>query len=464
MNSLEYFQTRSIGRWTGGTSFNEYTEIDIILKDGQYVIARVNPMSTKTLDGFMTWDSYNKFHSSIPVWTMIGQVDLRGIFETVEGSLILNLEFENDGMAGAEQTHLVELSQDESKTSKYRAATTETPPPLPSGLFPPGTAADLDLTPAQLSSAGEQLLLPDLDNPGRRTDGFMLLKDGKLILESYQWGLDAKSTHLVASVTKSIVGIVIGIAIDQNLITLTDVISDSFPELKDKTTWGNEPAITVQHALSMTSGVKFDDLDTQRMLGSACVEEVILSAPRVQNPGERFRYDNGLPTLLTVLLERKTNLSFEAFTEKFLFRPLNITNYKWSHLKQDSIDGRHLVLTSGGLFMTVPDMAKLGQLMLNQGIYNGKRVVSEDWVRHSTQQHTPKGFYSFGYLWHLNTMLRHCGEFEDAYMALGAGENVIYVIPSQKIVFVAVCSSWSWASLTPPILETLRKTLLRELK
>lgn len=457
------FKPYLIGRWMGGNSFSDYTEVDIFMKGDVHYFRRVNLMPGTVLEGPMHWDSAQRFHTSIPLWTQVGNVDVRGMCCDSPTGQVLELEFENDGMGGAEAAYIIKMTRDGTNYEKFQTATSQKHSPvLSSSVFPVGNATDINLTALQLASAVSELLVPNTKHIGLRADGIMLLKDGKVIVESYQWGMDAHSIHLVASVTKSIVGIVIGIAIDKGHVALSDVVSDAFPELKGESSWGNDPPITLHHALCMTSGTRFGDLETQKLLGSSCVEELILSTPRLQSPGERFRYDNGLSTILALFLERKTGMSFEKFTEKYFFGPLQIT-YRWSHLRQASVDGNPLVLTSGGLFLTVPDMAKIGQLMLEGGVYHGKRVLSEQYIKLAVTQHSPKGFFPYGYHWHLNTGLRHFGKWEDAYMALGAGENVICVIPSQQIVFVAACSSWTWPSLTPPVLETLCKTVLKEL-
>ena len=461
MDIHEDMSTKCLGRWVGGKSFSEYTEVDIFVKDDTYHFRRINTMPGGVLESTMTWDSAQKFRASIPLWTQIGSTEVRGTFQESSAGLVLDLEFENDGMGGAEPAYVLEMTQDVRLYNKFQNPSLDITPSLSSGTFPVGAAHDVNLTPDQLASAVTGLMALNLDHTGLRTDGIMLLKDGHLIAESYQWGMDAQSIHLVASVTKSVVGIMVGIAVDQGHTTLTDIVSDAFPELKDQTTWHNEPPITLHHALSMTSGAKFGDLETQTMLSAPCVQEVILSATRLQNPGERFRYDNGLSTLLALFLERKTGMTFEKFAEKYFFGALGITRYRWSHLRQPSIDGSQMVLTSGGLFLTVPDMAKIGQLMLDRGVFNGKRVLSESFIKLATTQHTPLGFFPYGYHWHLNAGMRHFGMYEDAYMALGAGENVICVIPSQRIVFVAACSSWSWPSLTPPLLTTFCKSVLK---
>jgi CubicO group peptidase (beta-lactamase class C family) len=452
-----------LGYWNGGQSFREYTNVYIFENHGSLILRRLNSMSDQVLEGPIIWDLDATFHTSIPLWTLIGDTEVRGDFQLDKHDLVLTLVSKNDGMAGQE-TNTVQLRRGDLQTWEENLETiSASPTSLSSNIFPVGSAIDVNLTPYELSVEIAKLLASDVEDSERQIDGVLLLKDGKIIAESYKHGMNAKSVHPIASVTKSIVSLLCGVALDQGLVNLEDVISDSFPELRDKTSWGAEPQIRLKHLLSMTSGTKAcGNVETQALLASECVEELVLGMERVQGPGERFRYDNGLPTVLAVFLERKTGMSFEKFTETYLFQPLGITDYHWTRLKQDSIDSDQLVLTSGGLSLTVPDMAKIGMLMLNEGISSGGRVLSQEFVKMSVQQQSPENFYPFGYGWHLNVGRRHFTKWEDAYMALGAGENVICVVPSRKIVFVAVCSSWRWPSLTPPILECLLSTVLKE--
>lgn len=113
--------------------------------------------------------------------------------------------------------------------------------------------------------------------------------------------------------------------------------------------------------------------------------------------------------------------------------------------------------------MTLRDMAKIGQMMLNEGAWNGRQIISEEWIDLCTRKHTPERQHAYGFMFHLNKSLEYFPVCDDAYMAIGSGDQIICVIPSQKIVFAATCSSYQSKSLTPVILKRLSKYVIEKL-
>jgi CubicO group peptidase (beta-lactamase class C family) len=146
------------------------------------------------------------------------------------------------------------------------------------------------------------------------------------------------------------------------------------------------------------------------------------------------------------ILTRAMGEPVEAFADHALFAPLGIRNYSWTTMP----DGTPLL--AGGMRMTPRDMAKLGQLMLDGGVWQGKRILSREWVALSTTQQTPRDQYPYGFYWHLSYPDRpwageppsHLGPIDRhrAFMALGQGGQAIVVLPEVHTVIVVVSSNW----------------------
>lgn len=135
------------------------------------------------------------------------------------------------------------------------------------------------------------------------------------------------------------------------------------------------------------------------------------------------------------LLTRAIEEPLDIFAERRLFAPMGIRNYRWTMMRQG------LPLAAGGFYMTPRDMAKIGQMMLDGGVWQGRRILSQAWVRQATGQQTPAGGYPYGFYWHLNATRVRMPRYE-AFMALGQGGQSIVVIPEKRTVIVTTSADW----------------------
>ncbi|KFZ24185.1 hypothetical protein V502_01348 [Pseudogymnoascus sp. VKM F-4520 (FW-2644)] len=459
--------TPYLGRWSGTSKtrpFNDFTTIDILYRDGNSYLCRHDRRSPKPLKGQINFTSDNIFTTAVPTW-LGGSVAINGTFHSYSSGVVLIAKIEGDGLTGLENIE-VYLKQGAPENEKYLVPHLGVVPEcLPENASFTSTAAPevLNMTAKQLDAAIQAIISPP-SHPDNRVDGLLILKDGCRVHESYYYGLTASEPHPCASVTKSIVSLLAGIAIDQGLLSLDDPVAAAFPI---PSAWTDSPPILLRHALSMTSGTGFSQRDTGKMLTSASVVPLILNAPRAYgDPGAKYHYDNSLPTIVSLLIERRSGLGIEAFARKYLFDPLGITNYRWTRMREASIDGAPFVLPSGGLNLTLTDLAKVGELLLGGGEYRGNRIISEEYIGAATKSQTPEGDYPYGYFFHSNEGGRHVsGEGSiGAYMALGSGGQVIWVAPKQKLVFAAVGSSWMSFEQTPVVLSSFTDTVLKMLK
>ncbi len=284
----------------------------------------------------------------------------------------------------------------------------------------------------------EQVYL-DFFNEGRypTAQSLLIVRHGKLVAEAYcKDAGDLLSLHNLKSATKSITSILTGILLDMGeLESLDSRLYEYLPEYFDDDS--RKQAITIRQVLTMETGLDFnDDLHTSEMLynpGSSL--KYVLEKDLVFDPGTDWYYGDGNPQLISGLIQKLSGQTESEFAEEYLFSPLGITNYLWETTHDN------LSLGSIGLWLTPRDMAKIGLLMAHQGMWQGRRVVSESWVMESTRVQSI--FSNYGYYWY---------PIEDvAFYAEGHGGQLIWVYPEYDLVVVITSdpSAKSWNLSAP---------------
>jgi CubicO group peptidase (beta-lactamase class C family) len=300
--------------------------------------------------------------------------------------------------------------------------------------------------------------------PDHWVHSVLVIKEGKLVFEEYFQGqdldlsdlggelgystkvFDRDTLHSAASVSKSITAVLFGIAIDQGLIAGVDeTLFAFFPDyeyLDDPT----KSQITLAHMLSMSSGLpwteaySYDDPrnDLTAMIGSDDPVAYILSKDLVEEPGTKFIYNSGTTNLLGEIIRRKSGMTLADYAEQHLFAPLDIDTYEWYAFPSQP----EMMVASSTLYLRPRDMAKIGQIYLDGGMWQGARIVSEDWVSQSTRKAIgmvasesaiPYLNPAYGYQWWLGTF--PTGETE-TYFAAGYGGQFIFVLPKPQMVVV----------------------------
>ena len=267
----------------------------------------------------------------------------------------------------------------------------------------------------------------------KRIDGVLILRNNKLIYENYFHGYTNDILHNIFSAGKSITSILVGIAIDKGFIDSVNVTVTQFlPEYQSfKNPDPRKNQITIAHLLNMSSGLDCEDWyqhTEQQMQQSSDWVKFTFDLPMAHDPGSQGSYCTGCPVTLGRIIENQSGLSLEEFANRYLFEPLNITNYKW-HIMPDGKP------SGGGLFFLRPrDMAKIGLLMLNKGMQHGKQIVSEEWVEQCSQNKIKLmgPFDGYGYLWWKQTFKNNI----EAYFANGNGGQHIFIIPSKELIVV----------------------------
>ena len=278
----------------------------------------------------------------------------------------------------------------------------------------------------------------------------LVARGGKLVFERYFRGsdeiygrrvgnvtFDADTLHDMKSVSKSVASLALGIAIDRGLIgSVNEPIFSFFPELSDLRSPEKE-RIQLLHALTMSMGLKWveaipsneDNNDEVRMHMAPDPCRYVLGLAATAPAGQDFFYNTGALTLLSTIIRKATGRPLDEFARATLFEPMGITGVEWIRVKGDTDAG-------GGLRLRPRDMAKIGQLVLAGGRWNGRQVVSKAWIDASmTPRMDATGLYFYGYLWWLGRSLLN-GREVHWVGALGRGGQSIRIVPELDLVVV----------------------------
>lgn len=297
-----------------------------------------------------------------------------------------------------------------------------------------------------------QKLAEALENLRQRNRGIhslLIVRNGYVVLDAYFYPYDEKDLHDIASVTKSLTSALVGMAIDQGKIkAVNQPLLQIFPSAANREP--RKERLTVEHLLSMTSGLdcKFEpgELTLRQMRESRNWTQFMLDLPMTAEPGSEFVYCSGGMHLLSAIISRTTGKNELEFARQTLFNPLGITEVLWPSDPQGVSHGW------GDLCMHPRDMAKLGLLWLNHGVWEGKPIVPASWVDESTRVHAKTSFDSdYGYGWWVKT---HDMPF--AYEAVGRGGQRVNVVPSKNLVVVITGGGFDPAEVRPLLLPALK--------
>lgn len=252
-------------------------------------------------------------------------------------------------------------------------------------------------------------------------------KHGETVLD---WGRMEQKTRLNTwSVSKSFVSVAVGIAMDEGLITLDEKICESFTEYLPKNPSANLLDITVRHMLTMTTGFEyplfFGD-DPERYV----TEDWIAYFFRhnfTHKPGEQFLYCNFNTYMLACLVERKCGRDMMDYLKEKLFTPLEIFSPDWTRCPKGHIHA------ANGLYLTIDEFGNFGEMILNGGVYKGKRIVSKEYLDMACVNQLPEEWDTkYGFQFWMNPD-------EKSYRADGKFGQFIFILPEKDIV-VAVQS------------------------
>ncbi len=297
-------------------------------------------------------------------------------------------------------------------------------------------------------------------NDASTTQGVMIVHDDSIVYEKYWGDFSADRLATVFSVSKSITSLLCGIAVDEGYIEgIDDPVTKYLPELK-----GKDPRwekLTIRYLLYMFSGLDFDDeyefnikeLKTVNAVARLNYGHNLMKQIRGLkfrcDPGTEFRYESMTTAILGVIIERATGMHYADYLSEKVWKPLQMES-----VALINIDSRkhHAPHAFGGITCTLKDLAKIGRLYLNLGMWDGKRIVSEDWI-HLTTDYNPKSCYHYSW-YDVRFEGFETGQYPGFY-ALGICNQVLYINPYKKLIMVRIGMSNNGPAVIPAVFEQL---------
>lgn len=260
----------------------------------------------------------------------------------------------------------------------------------------------------------------------------LIIRNNKLIAEAYFDGTNANTLMQERSVTKTIIAVLIGIAIENGYLsgieqTIGEFFEDDYSGLSE-----NKKNITIENLLTMSSGFQWDESQYNNWASSSDPQGYLLNRGLVDTPGENFLYNSAGAHLLSVILTKATGMSSLQFANEKLFLPLGITEIRWEKLNDNFYNG------GAGIELRPVDLAKIGLMLLNNGDWEMQSIVPSAWVVQAKDHQlnlTPGGgtfkVDGYGYLIWLGT-----GNNQQIQLAWGWGGQYIALIPEKNMVVI----------------------------
>jgi CubicO group peptidase (beta-lactamase class C family) len=277
----------------------------------------------------------------------------------------------------------------------------------------------------------------------------VVARHGKLVYERYFtgndeiWGrpigavaYDADKRHDLRSITKSVTSLLVGIGIDHGWIKDVDApVFSFFPEYADLRT-PEKDRITIRHLLTMSAGFAWDEslpyanpANSERPMDAATDPyRYILEQPLATEPGRFYNYCGCSAALLEAILQKTSGKKLDVIAQETLFEPLGIADVEWTRFPNGDVFGH------GGLRLRARDLAKIGQLVLNRGAWQGRQIVPAAWIDDATAaQINGESIYFYGYQWWLGRSLVDRREIDWA-AGIGYGDQRLFAIPAEGLV------------------------------
>ena len=294
------------------------------------------------------------------------------------------------------------------------------------------------------------------------TQGWLIIHNDSIVYERYCGDFSSDRMATIFSVSKSITSLLCGIAVDDGYIhSIDDPVTDYLPELKKKDPMWQK--LTIRHLLDMKSGLDFDDtyeftsLKDLKMLNAMAklnyghnLMKQIKSLKFRCEPGTSRRYESMTAAILGVVIERASGKRFADYLSEKVWKPLGMESYALINIDSRKHDNAH---TFGGISTTIKDLAKIGCLYLHNGMWNGKRIVSEEWINQTTEFDSNNVGYHFN--WYNINYEGYARPEHSGYYALGICNQVLYVNPDNNLVMVRIGLHNNTCAIIPVLMEQL---------
>lgn len=286
-----------------------------------------------------------------------------------------------------------------------------------------------------IDSTGLYALFSQLCSTPHKIHSVLVVSKDEIILEEYFDQYSSEKRHDLRSVTKSMISLLLGIAIDKGLV---DSVED--PVLKYMTSYAPDSQlekITIKHLLTMSSGLDCNDWDKKskgqedRVFKKKDWLRYFLELPIIHEPGTVSNYCS-MGTILTAeIINKVSGMTIDEFAGQHLFGPLAITNMHWGHTSEK----KEVIPSGKRVYMTPRDMAKVGLMVLNKGKWGDRQIVPEKWIATSTSAKTKITGIGYGFLW-WNIPFKVDEGYIHSVVSTGNGGQYIMVFPTLDMIAV----------------------------
>ncbi len=280
--------------------------------------------------------------------------------------------------------------------------------------------------------------------PKTETQGVLIIQNDSIVYEKCTGDITPDKIAGVFSVTKSVASLLCGIAVDEGSIkSIDDPVTDYLPELSEADPMWQK--LSIRHLLDMRSGLDFDDTYSLSLKGKDIKQlhamaklnygrNIMAQVKKLKfrcEPGTEYRYESMTTEILGLVMERATGQRFADYLEEKIWTPLGMESP--AYLSYDS-KKHHVPHAFGGLALTMLDLAKIGRLYLNGGEWNGKRIVSESWIKQSTVYSPDNEGYHF--CWYNTSCIGAEKAVYPGFYAMGIRGQILFVNPYKNMIMI----------------------------
>ena len=337
-----------------------------------------------------------------------------------------------------------------------------------SGLLMVCNTVGQKIEPSKLDSAivkANKIIETDTRVIFKNVESLLVYSQDEIIFEKYYNGFHKDSLHQVQSQTKSIVALLMGIAIDKGYVkSENEPVSLYFPDYFNKND-KLKSTVTIRDLLTMSAGFDWEEMlplndpenDNMNMFNSGNWLKYALSQPMAEKPFTVFKYNSGCPMIVAGIIEITSGMKLDDFAKKYLFDPLGIVKFRWL---KDSTGFCH---AGGGLFLKPVDIMKIGVLVMNNGKWKNLQLISEDWIKKATRSYLTTSFdiSTYGYCWWIRDRRTIGDKTTKVLSAEGAGGQKLYIFPEYKLIVAFTEHNYTTPQVSPIFIEESVLPLLK---
>jgi CubicO group peptidase (beta-lactamase class C family) len=299
----------------------------------------------------------------------------------------------------------------------------------------------------------------------KNVESLIVYSQGEIKFEKYYNGYMKDSLHLIQSQTKSVVSLLMGIAIDKGYIkSENEPVSAYLPQYFKKED-NLKSSVTIRDLLTMSAGFDWEEMlpmndpknDNINMFRSNKWLNYAITRPMAKKPFTVFKYNSGCPMIVAAIIEKATKMKLDEFAKKYLFVPLQIKTFRW---QKDSIGFCH---AGGGLYLKPMDMMKIGIMVMNYGKWENRQIISENWIRKATSSYLPTSFdiSTYGYFWWIRERNTTGVKTTRVVTAEGAGGQKMYILPEYQLIIAFTERNYTTPQVSPMFIQESILPLLK---